>query len=240
MALTKRTESNIVYLQVKHYSLWRELKKPVEGCETIIVNNPRTGEPTQKHGYRFDTVSGSAVQLVKYDTERRYWPARYFGFKLHLLDGAEKYVLDMPYASQVLRRFLRVAPNINWDVPLSITVFKGKKDKGDIEPTGIWFQQGGGTVKPYFSREQPHDMPQATQDPDTHEWDFKTQHRWLIDKLQSETIPDIEAAAKRFAPPIEPARGEEFEEGHETEETIPLSAQAPTFADGISDDDVPF
>jgi hypothetical protein len=234
MALTKRSENNIIYLEVKHNCLWRQLKKRVEGCAEIEVTNPRTGETLTKYGHQFDTVTGHAVKLVKYDTEKKY-STRYFGFKLHLTEGDETYVLDLPYQSTILRRFLRAAPNFDWSLPLSITIFKGAKKNGSDKegPVGVWFQQRGETVKPYYTREQPHDMPIATYDDHTQEWDFKAQHRWLVDKLQSVTIPDIEGAARVLA---EPVSAHEFEEAeHGGQEEIPKSPN-----DYIDDDDVPF
>lgn len=233
MALTKQSESNIIYLQVKHFSLWRELKKQVNGCEEIDVTNPKTGAVIKKYGYRFRTLTGRAVKLFKYDTEQKY-STRYFGFKLQIRDGVDQYVLDMPYNSQILRRFLRVARNIDWAQPFSLTVFKGKKNERNIEETGIWFEQRGETVKAYYTRENPHGMPPANQDPDTHEWDFKAQHRWLIEKLKTETMADIEAIAASLAPPVEPDHGDAAEpEPHE-------ESGAMVGAVEIDDDDVPF
>jgi hypothetical protein len=208
MALTRRSENQAVFLEAKHYCLWRALKTQVPGCEVVEANNPRTGATVKKFGYRYDTVAGIATKLLKYDTERKY-SQRYFGFKLHLVDGAETYVIDMPYHSQLLRRFLRVARAVDWSKPLSITVFKGKKNAGEVEPTGVWFQQQGQTVKPYYTREQPHGMPEATHDSIEDQWDFKAQHRWLVERLITETIPDIETAARKVAPPIEPHTEEE-------------------------------
>ena len=227
MALERQSDSNVTFLQVKHFALWKEIKRPVEGCETIDVTNPKTKEVIKKHGYKFRTLSGRAVKLVTYDTGTKY-ATRYFGFKLHISDGGEVYQLDMPYQSQILRRFLRVARNIDFSKPFAISVFKGKGSDGK-EETGIWFQQAGQTVKPYYSREQPHGMPPATQDPDTHEWDFKAQHRWLVQRLQDETIPEIDRVAAAAAPPIEP-------------DTAGNEPPAPDYPDTgeITDDDVPF
>ncbi len=237
MALTKHSDNNLIYLQVKHFSLWREVKKQVNGCEEIEVQNPRTGAVIKKYGYKYRDVSGRATKLVKYDTERKY-STRYFGFKLHIVDGAETYVLDMPYQSQILRRFLRVARNIDWSQPFTITVFKGKKNERNVEETGIWFQQRGETVKPYYTRENPRGMPPATQDPHTHEWDFKAQHRWLVDRLKEETMRDIEEAAARVAPPVEPAPIDDA--GDAAEPPIDDGEGPRVSFDGIDDDDVPF
>jgi len=227
MALTKRSESNTIFLQAKHYCLWQELKKQVNDCESVVVTNPKTGEVSTKYGYRFDNVTGSVTGLVQYDTESKY-STRYFGFKLHLKD-ADSYVLDMPYQSQILRRFLRVAPNVDWNFPLSISIFKGKKEAK--EELGVWFRQGGETVKAYFTRDNPRGMPQATQDPDTKEWDFRSQHRWLIQHLRDNTIPDLDAAAVRSAPPVQPDSKPEPE---------PEPAFDPNAHFEITDADVPF
>lgn len=231
MGLTKNTDSNIAYLEVKHYSLWRSLKKPVEGCDSVEVTNPKTKAVVVKHGYAFRELSGYVVKLFKYDTEQKY-ATRYFGFKMQIVDGSEVFFLDMPYQSQILRRFLRCAPNFDWSLPLSITVFKGKKDdkSSGAEPTGIWFKQNDETVKQFYTREEPHGCPPAVQDPETHEWDFKAQHRWLVEQLKAVTIPLIEAIAAHRAPPIEP-------EGAEQQQ--PNGDEGPPF-DGIEDDDVPF
>lgn len=235
MALTKKTESNVVYLEVKHYCLWRGLKKEVAGCDVVEANNPATGGKVIKYGYKFGTVTGNVTKIVKYDTEKKY-SKRYFGFKISLLDGAETFVLDMPYNSQILRRFLHIAPNVDFTVPLSITIFKGKKKDGakaaGADPTGIWFHQLGETIKPYYTRENAQGMPESTFDDDRQEWDFRAQHRWLIERLKEDTIPAVEAAAQRdVSNPPEGAFGD------------PDSAQPEVSPDGHwepTEDDVPF
>ena len=228
MGLTKRSESTIIYLQAKHFCLWQESKTRGEDTEAIEVTNPRTGEKITKHGYRFDTVTGRAVELAKYDTGSKY-NERYFGFKLHLVDGIDRYVIDLPYRSTILRRFLRVAPTLDWSKPFSITVFKGKPRKGDNDVTGIWFQQNGATVKPHFTREEPHGMPDARYDEATQEWDFRAQHRWLVTRLEEDTGPAITLAAGT----VKLASG-----GH----TPAVAADASPREDepAIDDDDVPF
>jgi hypothetical protein len=235
MALERRSATKTVFLQVKHYCLWQELKKKVDGCESIEVVNPKTGVTLIKHGYAYDRIKARVTKIVKYDTEKKY-ATRYFGFKMHMEDGSNQYVLDMPYQSQMLRRFLRVMPNIDWHLPLSIAAFKGKKQDGG-EELGIWFQQSGATVKPYFTREQPHGMPEAVQDQFTKDWDFKPQLAWLVQYLFQVILPQVEIAAARLAPPLEPMP-ENVAAGHEGDEPEP--DVDPYGGQGITDDDVPF
>lgn len=219
MALTKRSTNSRVYLEAKYFCLWQGLKEQTEGCDIVDAPNPRTGGTVRKYGHRFDTVTGRAVKLVKYDTADKY-QARYFGFEMHLVDGADAYVLKMPYQSAFLRRFLRVAKNIDWSVPLSITVFKGRGQENE-EETGIWFQQRGETVKPYYTRENPHGMPSAIYDDQLRQWDFKEQHRWLVKKLQEDTMPAIEAAGQSAAPPVEREQQPQQPEVFDDDQDIP-------------------
>lgn len=228
MALTKSSGSNTIYLQAKHYSLWREIKQQVDECETVQVTNPKTGVVSNKFGYRYDSVTGHVVDVVWYDTEKKY-PTRYFGFKMHIQDGTDKYVLDMPFNSQFLRRFLKIAPSVDWTKPLSITVFKGRKKDSDAEEMAVWFRQNGETLKQYFTRDQPHGMPEATFDDVEQKWDFKAQHRWLTDRLKNETIPAIQESAKRIMPPVAPHPGAQD-----------VDPETPPFGENDDEESVPF
>lgn len=238
MALERRTSGNTVYLEAKHYCLWQEIKKPVDGCDTVEVTNPSNGLIVTKHGFAHHTLTGRVTKIAKYDTEKKY-AKRFFGFKLHFQDAALTYVFDMPYNGPALRKFLTVCPNINWDVPLSVTVFKGKKKEGaaagGADPMVIWFRQRDETVKSFFTKDHPNGMPEATQDPHSKEWDFKAQRRWLVDYMVENIQPQIEIAAARVAPPVEPVR----EPDHNSEAD---PGDGPDYDDSYSAslDDVPF
>lgn len=232
MALERRSATNTVFLQAKHYCLWQEIKKPVEGCETVEVTNPSTGDTLTKYGYAYHTVTGRVMKIVKYDTEKKF-KTRFFGFKLHMEDAGIPYVFDMPYNGPALRKFLMIAPNVDWSLPLSLTVFKGKKkaEHSGADPMVIWFRQRDETVKAYFTKDNLHGMPEAIQDPHSKEWDFRAQRRWLVNYMVEHIIPAIEAAAAKVAPPVEPLREpeQEREPDHDTD-----------WNQGITDDDVPF
>lgn len=233
--IERRSSTKTIFLQAKHYCLWQELKTKLDGCETITVTNPKTKLDVIKHGNAYHTVQGRVTKVVKYDTGDKF-STRYFGFKMTLEDGGDFYVFDMPYNSQALRRFLSVAPNVDWAIPLSITVFKGKKqgNHSGAEPTVVWFRQRDETVKSYFTKDAPNGMPPATQDPHSKEWDFKVQRRWLVDYFLDNIAPAIEEAAKKVAPPLEPESAPE-----RTYEQEP-PAHDDAWDAGITDDDVPF
>jgi len=236
MGLTKQAASKAIYLAIKDYSIWQELKQRVDGCEEITVTNPKTKEVLTKYGYHFRDLEGYVVKLEKYDRKDEKSGSRYFGFKMHMVEGADTFILDMPYHSMILRRFLRIAPNVDWARPLSLTVFRGKKKGQGSEETGIWFRQAGATVKSFYTREQPNGMPAAKQDPHTQEWDFKAQHSWLVDQLIHHTAPEILAIAKD-------ASRDDHSDVAEPESTQDHRDGGGTNAAeewGITDDDVPF
>jgi hypothetical protein len=224
--LTKKTESKTVYLEAKHFRLWQKLDKYVPGCDTIEVTNPKTQEKLTKHGFSFESMYGRALKLIKYDTEKKF-ATRFFGFKLTVVDNGEFCVLDMPYHSQVLRRFLKAAPNFDWELSFKISIFKTKKDDG-TDTTGIWFQQDGRTIKPHWTRDNPGEMPEPIFYKEEDKWDYGPQHRWLVEQLQSVTIPAIDTAAASIAPPEKSAEVEEIE------------AYGEPPAGPIDDSDVPF
>lgn len=232
MALTKRSESQVIFLQAKHFCLWQELKEIGPACDAIEVTNPKTKETTTKYGYKYETVTGFVVDLTWYDTGDKY-STRYFGFKMKIRDVDQEYSLDMPYKSQILRRFLRTVDNIDWNKPLSISVFKGRAEDGKDPQIGIWFRQNGETVRPYFTKENPNGMPSATYDKDTQEWDFKAQHSWLVAHLKEDIIPKVLDAAAHV-PEVLPR-----ETSLGIAEYAPAAEPAP--AGGMpDDDDMPF
>ena len=235
--LTKKTSSSQVFLEVKHHCIWRQIKTQAEDCDAVEVTNPKTKEVLTKYGYRYDSVAGYAVKLQKYDTGTKYG-ARYFGFKLHLADEHEVYVLDLPYHSQVLRRLLRAAPNIDWAAPLTVSAFKArKKDSADYE-TGIWLRQGGDTIKAFYTKDEPHGMPAAEFDKDENRWDFRAQHRWLVAQFESLVTAQVAATGERHGA-VQPAASMP-PVAQEEEQPQQEPPQPPVDWSQITDDDVPF
>lgn len=221
MGLQRQTDSNAVYLAAKHFCLWQELKQPREGSVSVEVTNPETKQVITKHGFRNKTVEGRAVKMEPY--KREHAGKKYIGYKLHLQDGPDLFVLDFPYESIFLRNFLKVAPNVDWTKPLSISVFKGKDDDGEPQQS-YWFRQKVGddyqTLKWAFTREHPNGQPEPVKNARTDKWDFSTQQEWLVDKLDNETIPAIMEAAKTLTVPTPHASAEaEPEPGDEGDMT---------------------
>lgn len=214
-----------MFLSVKDYSLWQEFKTQKPNCDTITVTNPETKEVITKYGLKYDSVVGHAVKLEEY--KREHGKKVYIGYKLHLRDASDLFVVDMPYQSRLLRSFLQSCPNMNWEKPLSIRAFKGKNEAGDPEQA-IWFQQDGQTIKYFFTKDHPNGMPEPRQTRTG--WDFSARQEWLIDRMMTDTAPRIAAAAAKFAPPAPEHRdGQESEPDpdQEGEPFAPVDGELP-------------
>lgn len=231
MGATRKSDSKAMFLAAKHFCLWQELKVPVQGCETVEVTNPKTNQVQKKHGFKYDNVSGFVSKLVKYDTEKKY-AQRYFGYKLHLVDGAELFVIDMPYKSGILDRFLMVAPSIDFDLELSVSVFKGRSKDGKEPKAAIVFRQEGENVPQYFTKDTPNGMPQAKFYEHTKTWDFQEQKSFLIGYLRDNILSRLEASVARRTETIT----------HQEPEPDPQGTEDPNMPPHgeIGDDDVPF
>jgi hypothetical protein len=194
MPLTPESDSSAIYISIKLHKLWRELKKPVEGCKEIEVTNPTTRQTMKKYGYHYNDVTGYVVALEKYKREAA--GAKYAGFKMKMFDGADTFFVDMPLKSVFLRKFMKVMHNIDFRVPLKIAAWKSKeKTKKGNDETAIWWTQNGVTVPYYFTKDHPNGMPQARKDPHTDEWDFREQLIWLLNRIEEDIKPRIAAAA---------------------------------------------
>lgn len=229
MGLTKQSDSNSIIIQAKHYSLWRGLKAAEPGCDSVEVNNPSTGERVVKYGYRYNNLTAFAVRLEWYDTGTKH-DTQYLGFKMHMIDGdGSKFILDMPLNSPLLKKFMRVAPNLNFSKEISITVFRGKGE-GAVDPTAIWFKQDDTTIFQAYTKDNPNGLPPAKQSRSTGKWNFDDQNDWLIERINEDTIPAVAAASVQRGDVLSSPRHIDAAPSHPASVT-------PQY---IEDDDVPF
>ena len=238
MPLTKRAESSAIFLSVKHHCIWQQLDNPTSDSVQVEVTNPETKQVLTKHGYQYNDVSGHVAAIEKYD--RTVKGKRYLGYKMKISDGAQVFYLDMPDNSRVLRKFLMLMPNIDWDKPLRIAAWKARNKETSEFETALWFTQNGESVRNAYTRANPNGLPDAIQHPRTGKWDFTAQEDFLFSKLDQEIIPAIAAATKR--------RGElnfdetEREEPHPAGSAIPPNAPIDDVPENTWDDleSVPF
>ena len=118
--------------------IWQQIEREVAGCDVVETTNPKTKQTVLKYGWGFAELTARATKLI------------YYGFKLHLVDDADglQFVLDMPYHSSILRKFLRIAPSIDWNLPFTLQVWKGDRYNYSKH------QRSGDTMKWFFTRSE--------------------------------------------------------------------------------------
>lgn len=166
--------------------------------------------------------------------------------------------LQMHFMDALLRKFLKVAPNIDFNKWVRIAAFKGRDGKQVIS-----IKQGDGPVfsdwpavpfywqhkidehtgKPdYDSKAKAPDgtiMPPGVYDDDDESWDFSAQNKFLVKHFRENTMPVIEAIAKShgiegFKPP--PTEAELTHTGP-VEPEIPIVTERPSNPEAFGLDD---
>ena len=230
MPLTKRSESNAIFLSVKHHCIWQQIDKPASDSVSVEVTNPETKQVLTKHGYQYNDVSGHVAAIEKYD--RTVKGKRYLGYKMKISDGAQVFYLDMPDNSRVLRKFLMLMPNIDWDKPLRIAAWRTRNKETSEFETALWFTQDNESVRNFYTKANTNGLPEAIKHPRTGKWDFSAQEDFLsLPSLNRKSYPEIAGGYEAAV-----ARAFTLTRRRLTNSTEPPS---PPNNDYIDDDDVP-
>lgn len=186
--LQKQTESNVVFLAVKHNSLIRESKGPRAGFEEIEVENPRTREKVKKYIERFSSVEGMVTKIEWYDTEQKY-ENRYQGWKIFMEAKDVPVVLDLPFASIPASRFMKLAENIDWSKPVEFRAWRDLKR----DATAFWVGQDNDTVPQKYTAQNPGDCPPPVQN-SRGKWNYDAQMDFLQKRMNEAVIPAVQKA----------------------------------------------
>lgn len=232
--LMESSESNAIWLAVKHHSIVQESKTEKEGFKLIKVTNPRTGEEITKYIKRYKGLEALITKLEWRDTGDQY-EQRYMGWKLHLDADGTPCVLDLPYIngspSRVTTRFMKCAENINYSEPVEFRAWHDAKTDSTAFFIGQGHDADGKTksVPQKYTRDDPGDCPPPIQKRNG-KWNFDDQSDWLHDRMLNVVVPMVEAAnvAREEGP---------AETTDDDNEPPPFDRSEPEF---IDDDLVPF
>lgn len=216
--LQEKTETNAVFLVVKHHSICQESKTEREGFRPVDVKNPRTDEIITKYVKQYKAVEGYVDRIEWYDTEERY-DTRYLGWKIHLNADGTPAVLDLPFSSRACSRFMRLVENLDFNRPVEFTAWYDNKS----DATAFNVKQNGKSVPQLYTRENPGDCPPPTKNFQG-KWNFDAPNEFLHRRMMEVVIPAVdearelrEAGAEVGAHPWADTPAEEL-----TEEDIPF------------------
>lgn len=224
--LVERSETNAVFLVIKHFSLCEESKTEKSGFSPIKVTNPRTGDTTEKFIKRYKGVEAFVKKLEWRDVT--YDDQHYMSWKLHLDADGTPCTLEIPFASIVSTRLMKVAENIDFSKPVEFSAWKSADDK-----TAFSVKQDGQNVPQKYTRADPGDCPEPVQNR-MGKWNYDAQTDYLYDRMMNVVIPKVDAAAAIRA---ELQAGSENGNGHNDNAGEPEFDQSqPEYVD----DDIPF
>jgi hypothetical protein len=209
------------YFQVFDFSICQRSKTEIEDWEgPITKQNPRTGEDVDSWVRRYDRLVARIIGFERKTIEfEKGGKATNWNFTL--VAGSQKATLQLTGSAKqmepVLKRLLKVAPNIDFERPLLISAWPSSK--GGEKKQAVSFRQGEGKdvdkwdkVPEYWQRELDDDdkptgpstgrdgtvLPQPVHDTEEDEWDYRDQNKFLINYFRDNIKPKIDEIAERY------------------------------------------
>ncbi len=226
--LQEQTEVGTIYLNIKHHSICEESKTEREGFKPVTVKNPRTDETITKFIKQYKGLEALVCKIEWYDTGDKY-ETRFMGWKLHLDAAGVPCVLDLPFASRPAARFMRLAENLDFSLPIEFSAWYDTKS----DSTAFNVKQEGRSVPQLYTRDHPGECPEPTKNK-LGKWNFDAVNEFLYERMMNFVIPAVEAV------------GNLMPEGQPQYATAAAgsSKNSNEFygvkGDEISDDDIPF
>lgn len=174
-----------IFLQIKHGCICQESKTPREGFVPIEVPNVRTGEKVTKYIKRYKGVEALVRKIDWYS--REYDNTKFMGWKLLLDANGTACTLDFPFESRVGDRFMKVAENLDFTLPIEFSAWKGPDDK-----TALVIKQNNESVPQKYTRENPGDCP-VPEKGFNGKWNFDKQKEFLHKRMIEFVIPKVQA-----------------------------------------------
>lgn len=220
------------YLNIFDFSICQRSKTmpadPTGWEGPFTRQNPRTHEDVISYAKRYDRMIGRIADIYKQTKEfdASKGGGKVTNWNIVLLTGGQRLTLQLVWMDRVLKRFLKVAPNIDYTRPILISAFKAMKNgdpnqavsfrqyKGDmadreaLRNVDKWEKVEEYWKGPVDSEGKRIDgpqsgadgsiLPQPIQDPEDESWDYKEQNRFLGVYFRDNVLPTIKALAEQY------------------------------------------
>lgn len=174
-----------IFLHVKHGTVCQESKAPREGFVPIEVTNPRSGDKSIKYIKKYKAVEAMVKRIEWYEREHDGIP--FMGWKLVLDADGTVCTLDIPLQSPIAGRFMKLAENLDFTLPVEFSAWKSPDDK-----TAFAVRQNGVIVPQKYTREEPGDCPPPIQGFGK-KWNYDAQTQFLHERMSQVVIPKLQA-----------------------------------------------
>lgn len=213
-----------LFFQMFDGSICLKSKTQIEGWEgPIETKHPRTKESVFTYIKRFDLV----CKIVNVEKRRVEFDdgTKITNYNLTIVAGGKRGLLQLTYMDAMLRKFLKVAPNIDFDRYVRLSAFKKLKagknkqlisikqalsaeDERTLDPrewpavTFYWKSKEDDQGRPDYSTPAKGSdgsvLPAVEHDEDDDTWDFKEQNKFLVKHFTTNQLPTIKAIADRL------------------------------------------
>lgn len=246
MALHEQRQNDGLFLSVKHGALCLESKEAKEGYEHI--EGEVNGDPYSKYIKKYAALDGHITKVEWYErsTER----TTFRGLRLSVKDKGEHFLLDLPFEKRPYDYFTKVAENIDYAKPVEFVAWPDRRAKPTLSgmiPTAFAIKQDGQFVQWKYTKENMGDCPDAKQTR-TGKWNFDDQRDWLLERILTVVVPQVEASAAFAEPQDDYAEEYSGMDDEAREERAAIEAEAafnpprtsnqepPMFPNGVPDE----
>jgi len=152
MGLKNESDGGGNFLQVIYGQIVKPVQAGTEGAET------RTNKKGKVvHELKFNALEGTLKKVWVYESSE-YQDSWVFVVD----DGSQEYGLTVPYSSRYANGLLTRLPNVNFERPIKIKSYYIEGDDGKSRGY-LTIHQDGQKVPAYFTKEEPHGLPQMEQ-----------------------------------------------------------------------------
>jgi hypothetical protein len=233
----KSATAGIPYFHIFDGSICQKSKVEIDGWEgPIPTQHPSTKKTVHTWVMRYDSIAVYVIDANRFKKEftAEQGGGKAAGIDLTLQAGTMRAVLTLKIGQNgpdpVLKRFLKVAPNVDFDKPLLISAFKNREGKQAVS-----FRQGEDPdpqkwtkVEEYWRRPLGPDgkvdmskpsvgadgsvLPEPVHDEFNDSWDYNPQNTFLLKYYLNNIEPKLKAIAQQH----NLTQGPMVTEAHET------------------------
>lgn len=197
-------QNNAIYLSIADGKLSRRMMNPTE---TSVQRTTKDGRVVNEELYKGWQGKITAIHVRTHAEYGKFW-------NVTLTDKDGDAIIQMKYSSGYASAFLKTLPNINLADEITFTPFM--KIENEKKKTTVFISQYGQTLKHYFNKENPHNLPQMQKVRIKGEtvWDDTDMMEFLEDMVNKKVVPQLtkNVPQKTLKPDSEPVLETEKED----------------------------
>jgi len=196
---TSNENTNKIYLTTFQGNMVRRV---VKGTPDAKMRVTKKGD--EVYELQFDTLTGY-LDNIRLDDPPEKHPEFGKSWVFVIEDGDELFELKLSAKSREAHAFLARLPLVDFSQPVKVKTYWIKGDD-DIYRNFLAVHQGGEKIEPWFTRDEPHGMPdlKKTIVDDVVHWDGSKRREFLLKLVNEKILPKIRAERPLSEATVEP------------------------------------